>query len=151
MAGPSRILLLVGGHCLGYPPVITDGGVRVDRVVGVGCTRSGQARSLPPRTGPPAPGGDLDGFPRKLGDQEAGQRGRERPRLRRPQDPTLDPIDGGAPGHSGKDPLAHILWIRQTEPDVYRATFKFLEPVDWLNQRLSGRFAASHDSIALHW
>jgi len=31
------------------------------------------------------------------------------------------------------------------------ATFKFLEPVDWLNQRLSGRFAASHDSIALHW
>ena len=60
-------------------------------------------------------------------------------------------LTGGAPGHSGKDPLAHILWIRQSEPDVYAATYKFLEPVDWLNQRLSGRFAASHDSIVVHW
>jgi xylulokinase len=34
---------------------------------------------------------------------------------------------------------------------VYRATYKFLEPVDWLNHRLSGRFAASHDSIVVHW
>ena len=31
------------------------------------------------------------------------------------------------------------------------ATYKFLEPVDWLNQRLTGRFAASHDSIVVHW
>ena len=60
-------------------------------------------------------------------------------------------LTGGAPGRSGKDPTAHILWIRQAEPDVYRATHKFLEPVDWLNQRLTGRFAASYDSIAAHW
>ncbi len=60
-------------------------------------------------------------------------------------------LTGGAPSHSGKDPTAHILWIRDTEPDVYRATFKFLEPVDWLNQRLTGRFSASFDSIAAHW
>jgi xylulokinase len=60
-------------------------------------------------------------------------------------------LTGGAPGQSGKDPTAHILWIREVEPDVYRATFKFLEPVDWLNQRLTGRFAASYDSIAAHW
>jgi xylulokinase len=60
-------------------------------------------------------------------------------------------LTGGAPGHSGKDPTAHILWIRDTEPDVYRATHKFLEPVDWLNQRLTGRFSASYDSIAAHW
>jgi xylulokinase len=60
-------------------------------------------------------------------------------------------LTGGAPGHSGKDPTAHILWIRDAEPDVYRATHKFLEPVDWLNLRLTGRFAASFDSIALHW
>jgi xylulokinase len=60
-------------------------------------------------------------------------------------------LTGGAPGHSGKDPIAHILWIRDTEPDVYAATYKFLEPVDWLNQRLTGRFAASHDSIVVHW
>ncbi len=60
-------------------------------------------------------------------------------------------ITGGAPGLSGKDPVAHILWLRDNEPDVYEATHCFLEPVDWLNQRLTGRFAASHDSIALHW
>jgi xylulokinase len=47
--------------------------------------------------------------------------------------------------------LAHILWIRDVEPDVYRDTYKFLEPVDWLNQRLTGRFSASHDSIVVHW
>ncbi len=60
-------------------------------------------------------------------------------------------LTGGAPSHSGKDPTAHILWIRATEPEVYGATFKFLEPVDWLNQRLTGRFSASYDSIAAHW
>jgi xylulokinase len=60
-------------------------------------------------------------------------------------------LTGGVPGHSGKDPTAHILWIRESEPDVYRATYKFLEPVDWINQRLTGRFAASHDSITAHW
>ncbi len=60
-------------------------------------------------------------------------------------------LTGGAPGQSGKDPTAHILWIRDAEPEVYRATFKFLEPVDWLNHRLTGCFSASFDSIAAHW
>jgi xylulokinase len=60
-------------------------------------------------------------------------------------------LTGGAPSQSGKDPTAHILWIKDEEPDVYDATFKFLEPVDWLNQRLTGKFAASYDSIAAHW
>jgi xylulokinase len=60
-------------------------------------------------------------------------------------------LTGGAPAHSGKDPTGHILFIRDNEPDVYRATYKFLEPVDWLNQRLTGRFSASYDSIVVHW
>src|SRR5262249_29277498 len=30
-------------------------------------------------------------------------------------------------------------------------TYKFLEPKDYLNLRLTGRFAASYDSITLHW
>jgi xylulokinase len=58
---------------------------------------------------------------------------------------------GGAPGHSGKDPVAHILWIRDELPAVYRQTSLFLEPKDWLNYRLTGRAAASFDSITLHW
>ncbi len=60
-------------------------------------------------------------------------------------------LTGGAPSLSGKDPVGHILWIRDTEPDVYEATYKFLEPVDWIDHRLTGVFAASFDSIVLHW
>ena len=58
---------------------------------------------------------------------------------------------GGAPSLAGKEPVAHIAWLRQAEPEVYRATHKFLEPKDYINLRLTGRFAASYDSIALHW
>ena len=42
----------------------------------------------------------------------------------------------GVPGQAGKDPIAHILFIKRERPDVYAATYKFLEPVDWLNQQL---------------
>lgn len=37
-------------------------------------------------------------------------------------------LTGGAPGLAGKDPLAHILYLRRAHPDVYRATSVFLEP-----------------------
>ncbi|MGO8874142.1 MAG: xylulokinase [Acidimicrobiales bacterium] len=60
-------------------------------------------------------------------------------------------LTGGAPGKSGKDPIAHILWLREEEPLTYRDTAVFLEPKDYLNLRLTGRAAASFDSIALHW
>ena len=60
-------------------------------------------------------------------------------------------VTGGAPGLSGKDPVAHILFIRQAFPDVYARTAAFLEPVDYLNLRLTGRVSASFDSIAAHW
>ncbi len=58
---------------------------------------------------------------------------------------------GGLPGHSGKDPTAHIGWIRHERPDVYAATSVFLEPADYLNLRLTGRVCSSYDCIALHW
>jgi xylulokinase len=58
---------------------------------------------------------------------------------------------GGAPGHSGKDTVAHILWIRDRLPDVYRRTAKFLEPRDWLNFRLTGRMASSPDAATTLW
>ncbi len=60
-------------------------------------------------------------------------------------------LTGGAPGHSGKDPIAHILWIRDQRPDVYRETRVFLEPRDYLNLRLTGKIASSFDAITLHW
>jgi xylulokinase len=57
----------------------------------------------------------------------------------------------GVPAHSGKDSIAHILWLKHQEPEIYRRAHRFLEPKDWLNARLTGRCAASFDSIALHW
>jgi len=60
-------------------------------------------------------------------------------------------LTGGAPALSGKDPIAHILWFRREHPDVARNTWKYLEPKDWLNLKLTGRCAATYDSIVLHW
>jgi xylulokinase len=60
-------------------------------------------------------------------------------------------LTGGAPGKSGKDPLAHILFLREHAPEVYSRTRYFLEPKDYINYRLTGVAAASYDSIALHW
>jgi xylulokinase len=58
---------------------------------------------------------------------------------------------GGIPSLSGKDPVGHIHFLRTQRPDVYAATAVFLEPVDYLNLRLTGLARASHDSITLHW
>jgi len=60
-------------------------------------------------------------------------------------------LTGGIPGQSGKDSIAHILFIKHRHPEIYRQTYKFLEPKDYLNLKLTGQFAASYDSIALHW
>ncbi len=60
-------------------------------------------------------------------------------------------LTGGIPAHSGKDSLAHILYLKHEHPQIYQATYKFLEPKDYLNLCLTGQFAASYDSIALHW
>lgn len=58
---------------------------------------------------------------------------------------------GGAPSHSGKDPIAHILYIKNRMPQIYASTYKFLEPKDYINLKFTGKFAASYDSITLHW
>ncbi len=58
---------------------------------------------------------------------------------------------GGIPSLSGKDPVGHIHFLRERRPDVYAATAVFLEPVDYLNLRLTGLARASHDSITVHW
>ncbi|MGB1012628.1 MAG: xylulokinase [Nannocystaceae bacterium] len=60
-------------------------------------------------------------------------------------------VTGGIPGHSGKDSIAHILYLKAEDPERFAAAHLFLEPKDYINARLTGRFAASYDSIALHW
>jgi xylulokinase len=58
---------------------------------------------------------------------------------------------GGVPATVGKDPVAHILYLKHVHPEVYQRTYKFLEPVDYLGLRLTGHFAASYNSITAHW
>jgi len=60
-------------------------------------------------------------------------------------------ITGGAPAHSGKDSLAHILFIKENFPELYERTHMFLEPKDFIAAKLTGKFAASWDNIALLW
>lgn len=58
---------------------------------------------------------------------------------------------GGAPSTEGNDPLGHRLWIQHEDPDLYRRTAMFLEPLDYLNARFCGCVAASQTSMLLSW
>lgn len=58
---------------------------------------------------------------------------------------------GGAPTLSGKDDIAHMLYVQHEQPGVYARADKFLGSKDYLNLRLTGRVAASFDSMTLFW
>ncbi|MFX0146923.1 MAG: FGGY-family carbohydrate kinase [Candidatus Hodarchaeota archaeon] len=58
---------------------------------------------------------------------------------------------GGAPTLSGKDPVAHILWLKNEHPEIYEKAFMFLEPQDYINLKLTGKFASSYTTIGIHW
>ncbi|WP_337270009.1 xylulokinase [Oryzifoliimicrobium ureilyticus] len=58
---------------------------------------------------------------------------------------------GGAPALSGKDPAGHMLLIRNAFPEIYAKTYKFLNVLDYMNLRLTGRFCATQDSILTSW
>jgi xylulokinase len=60
-------------------------------------------------------------------------------------------LTGGAPSLTGKDPAAHMLLVRDEFPEVYRSTYKFLNVLDYMNLRLTGRYVATHDSILTSW
>jgi xylulokinase len=60
-------------------------------------------------------------------------------------------LTGGAPSLTGKDPAAHMLFIRQAYPEIYQKTYKFLNVLDYMNLCLTGRFVATPDSILTSW
>ncbi len=60
-------------------------------------------------------------------------------------------LTGGMPNLAGKDPAGHMLLIRDTMPEMYAKTHKFLNVLDYLNLRLTGEFVASFDSIVTSW
>lgn len=60
-------------------------------------------------------------------------------------------LTGGMPSTTGKDPAGHMLFLRDTQPEIYDRTHKFLNVLDYLNLRLTGRFTATFDSILTSW
>ena len=60
-------------------------------------------------------------------------------------------LTGGMPSITGKDPAGHMLLVRDRFPEVYARTFKFLNVLDYMNLRLTGRFATTFDSILTSW
>ncbi|MFX0096821.1 MAG: FGGY-family carbohydrate kinase [Candidatus Hodarchaeota archaeon] len=60
-------------------------------------------------------------------------------------------ITGGAPGHTGKDPICKMLWLKDNEPDIYSKTFKFLDCRDYLLYKTTGKFVTSRDHANITW
>jgi xylulokinase len=58
---------------------------------------------------------------------------------------------GGAPALSGKDSAGHMAFIQEAWPAIYDQTYKFLNALDYMNLRLTGRFVATVDSILTSW
>ena len=57
-------------------------------------------------------------------------------------------LTGFAPTHSGADSLGHVLFIKNERPEIYARTYKFLEPMDYLVSRLTGKITASQNTMA---
>lgn len=58
---------------------------------------------------------------------------------------------GGAPALTGQDNAGHIAYIREQQPEIYSRTYKFLNVLDYMNLRMTGRYCATHDSILTAW
>lgn len=58
---------------------------------------------------------------------------------------------GGVPSTSGADPVGHMLHLERDRPDVAAAARWYLEPVDHLTMRLTGRPAATPMSMTAAW
>ena len=60
-------------------------------------------------------------------------------------------LTGGAPSLSGRDSAGHIAYLRDHEPERHQRTFKYLNVLDFMNLRLTGRFCATQDSALTTW
>ncbi len=60
-------------------------------------------------------------------------------------------ITGGAPGINGKDPISHILWIKERKPDLYRDTYKFLSVKDFVVFKCTNNAITSRDLANTSW
>jgi xylulokinase len=58
---------------------------------------------------------------------------------------------GGIPSPSGADPISHLLYLQRDCPEVAAAARWYLEPVDYLTMRFTGRATASPASMLAAW
>ena len=58
---------------------------------------------------------------------------------------------GGVPSPFGGDPVGHMLHLERDEPEIASAARWYLEPVDYLSMRFTGKAAASHASMSAAW
>jgi xylulokinase len=57
----------------------------------------------------------------------------------------------GVPSPAGADPISHLLYLERDRPDIAERARWFLEPVDYLTMRFSGRAAATPASMLAAW
>jgi len=60
-------------------------------------------------------------------------------------------ITGGAPGFNGKDPISHLLWIKENQPEIYEKTHKFLSVKDYIIYRCTKNAVTSRDLGNTSW
>jgi xylulokinase len=60
-------------------------------------------------------------------------------------------VTGGAPGINGKDPISHILWIKDHQPEIYDRTYKFLSVKDFVIFRCTKNAITSRDLGHTSW
>ena len=54
-------------------------------------------------------------------------------------------LHGFAPSPTGS--LSNVLFIKHERPEIYRRTYKFFEPMDYITMRLTGKFAATQNTM----
>ncbi|HNW59442.1 MAG TPA: FGGY-family carbohydrate kinase [bacterium] len=60
-------------------------------------------------------------------------------------------VTGGTPGHTGKDPITKILWLKLKRPDLFAKTAQFLDVKDFIIYHLTGKWSKSIDMAVVWW
>lgn len=60
-------------------------------------------------------------------------------------------ITGGTPGHTGKEQIGKILWLREHQPEVFSNAAKFIDAKDYVIHKLTGKFVTSVDVAVVWW
>ena len=60
-------------------------------------------------------------------------------------------ITGGTPGHTGKDQIGKLLWLKEFQPEVFSKAAKFIDAKDYLIYRLTNTIVTSVDVAVVWW